>query len=361
MLAVAAPSHDVCVVMPTIAWGGSFEPCARRVLELLDRSSCDAEFVVVLDGEASPPPAWLVRPGVRVVSTGVRSGPAVARNRAVEETSAEVLLFVDADVELGDGSIDLVHRRFADDDGLDALFGSYDDEPLATATVSQFRNLLHHHVHMVHPGRASTFWSGCGAIRAACFRAVGGFDRRYDQPSIEDIELGDRMASRGHRIQLDPSLQCKHHKRWTIRSMVHTDVARRAVPWTRLMMRRRHVPACLAIDHRNRASGLLSLGAVAGVIPAVFLPWLWLLVAGCLAGVLALNLRFYRLCRRKRGLTFAAAAFALHVAFFVYSTLTFVAVALHSLAFPVDRPATGSPGVADLPLSAPVAERVRPM
>lgn len=361
MTAVAAPTCDVCIVMPTTSWTGSFEPCARRVLELLDRSGCDAEFVVVLDGEASPPPAWLVRPDVRVVTTGVRSGPAFARNRAAEEARSHVLLFVDADVELGQGSIDLVHERFAADDGLDALFGAYDDEPLARTTVSQFRNLLHHHVHMVHPGPAMTFWSGCGAIRTAYFRTVGGFNAGYGTPCIEDIELGFRMSSRGGRIMLDPTLQCKHHKCWTMRSMVHTDVARRAVPWTRLMMRQRHVPACLAIDHRNRMSGLLSLAAVIGTVPAIFFPWLWLTVAACLAGVFLLNLRFYRLCRRKRGLPFAASAYTLHVLFFVYSTLTFAAVVLHSLVARVDGEAARSPNVADLPLVAPVAERVRSM
>ena len=361
MTAVAAPTRDVCVVMPTISWTGSFEPCARRVLELIEGSECDAELVVVLDGEAMPPPDWLVRPDVQVVSTGVRSGPAVARNRASASSRSEVLFFVDADVELADGAIDLVHRRFKDNEELDALFGAYDDEPLAPSTVSQFRNLLHHHVHMLHPGRATTFWSGCGAIRTAYFRTVGGFDGRYAKPSIEDIELGVRMTSLGGRIELDPTLQCKHHKCWTMRSMIHTDVACRAIPWTRLMMRKRHVPACLAIDHRNRASGFLSLAAVTGIVPAIFFPWLWLAVASCLAGVFLLNNRFYRLCRRKRGLLFSASAFALHVLFFVYSTLTFAGVVLHSMVARVDGEADGSPNIAELPPAAPVAERVRSM
>jgi len=43
---------------------------------------------------------------------------------------------------------------------------------------------------------------------------VGGFDER--RFGIEDVELGYRMTARGFRIVLDPGLQVKHLKRWTL-------------------------------------------------------------------------------------------------------------------------------------------------
>lgn len=340
---VAARPRDVALIMPTTSWTGFFEPCARRALERIDESSCDAELVVVLDGEPTPPPEWLLRHDVRIVSTGRRSGPAVARNRAAESARAEILMFVDADVELGHGAIDRVRDRFRADSGLAGMFGAYDDEPAAPGTTSQFRNLLHHHTHVINGGPAVTFWAGCGAMRAERFRAIGGFDGRYRHPSIEDIELGSRLSAAGGRIEIDPDLRCKHHKRWTFRSMVYTDVARRAVPWTRLMLHNRRMPASLAIDWRNRASGILaSLGVAAAVAAAILAPWLWLAAAACAAGVFGLNARFYRLCRRKRGVSFAAACFALHYLFFVYSTVAFAAASAHALFAPA--PTAEDPG-----------------
>lgn len=331
---ITAPAVDLSIVMPTIAWDGTFEACARRAIEAIESSSCRAELIVVLDGEAKTPPRWLLRPDVLVVSTGARSGPAVARNHAAASARSEVLFFVDADVELAHGAVDRVHDRFRVDPDLDAMFGAYDDEPTAPGTASQFRNLLHHHTHVVHPGRAPTFWAGCGAMRMSSFREVGGFDPRYRKPSIEDIELGTRVAAAGGRIEVDPDLRCKHHKRWTLRSMVQTDITCRAMPWTRLMYDTRRMPACLAIDWRNRASGILAaLGTIA--VPAALLtPWLLAVTAACAAGVFLLNARFYRLCRRKRGVAFAAACFALHYLFFLYSTFTFAAVAAYSLVVP---------------------------
>lgn len=331
---------DVSVAMPTTSWSGTFEPCARRVLELLESSACDAEFIVVLDGEPQAPPAWLMRRGVRVVSTGVNRGPAAARNRAVAEARAELVLFVDADVELERDVLDRACERMRRDPGLDALFGSYDDEPAAPGTASQFRNLLHHHTHVAHPGRAATFWAGCGAMRVARFHAVGGFDERYRRPSIEDIELGVRVTAAGGRIEVDPGLRCKHHKRWTLRSMVHTDVACRAAPWTELMLRTHRLPASLATDWRNRASGALALAAVAAAIgsasaaatSSTWTAWAGALAAACLVTLFAIHLDFYRLCFRKRGAGFAGAAFALHAFFFVYSTSTFGIVVCRSFA-----------------------------
>ena len=83
----------------------------------------------------------------------------------------------------------------------------------------------------IRRARRRTFWAGLGAVRRDVFAAVGGFDAaRYPHPSIEDIELGGRLAARG-RILLDPAMQGTHLKEWTLRSMVTTDfvTARRPV------------------------------------------------------------------------------------------------------------------------------------
>ena len=54
--------------------------------------------------------------------------------------------------------------------GIAAVFGSYDDEPGAPNLVSQYRNLLHHFVHQTGRTEASTFWTGCGAVRRDALR-----------------------------------------------------------------------------------------------------------------------------------------------------------------------------------------------
>jgi GT2 family glycosyltransferase len=125
--------------------------------------------------------------------------------------------------------------RFAADPALDAVMGTYDDTPAAPNFLSQYKNLFHHYVHQHCDGSISTFWSGCGAIRRPLFLTCGGFDaQRYRCPAIEDIELGTRLHAAGYRIVLDRRITATHLKRWTLGSLLKTDIVNRGVPWVRL-------------------------------------------------------------------------------------------------------------------------------
>jgi hypothetical protein len=218
-----------------------------------------------------------------------------------------VLVFVDADVEVHTDALDRLRAAFADPETT-AVFGSYDDSPSVATTVSTFRNLLHHHVHQANAGPTATFWTGLGAVRREAFEAVGGFDaERYPGPSIEDIDLGRRLAGRGARIDLDPAIQGKHLKAWTLRSLLWTDFASRGVPWVALMWRSRTVPTFLNLGLVHRVSALASVGSVVALVLgslAVF--------AACLGVLVALNRSFYALLVRRQGLHRAAVGVGLH-------------------------------------------------
>jgi glycosyltransferase involved in cell wall biosynthesis len=318
----------ISVVMPTTSYTGPFEPCARGVLASFDPAGGD-DFIVVFDGEPPPPPAWLAKSGAVIVATGERSGPAVARNLAADHARGDVLLFVDADVELAADAVARVRAAFDADPDLCGVFGAYDAHPAAPGLVSRFRNLLHHHTHMQHAGLAETFWSGCGAMRAAAFADLGGFDARYREPSIEDIELGARAVAEGGRIVLDPTITCTHHKRWTLGSMIVTDVFRRAVPWTRLMLTAEKMPTRLNLDWKSRASGACAVVAAVAALVALFQPWALLVTFAGLVAIFLMNRDFYDLCARQGGLSFAAGSFMLHCLYFAYATLAFALVTIY--------------------------------
>jgi hypothetical protein len=182
-------------------------------------------------------------------------------------------------------------------------------------------------------------------MRTTAFLDVGGFDEKFAYPSVEDIELGMRVASNGGKILLVPDVRCKHLKHWTLASMVITDIVHRATPWTRLIMNSRELPATLNLDWRGRLSGICSVLLAACLAVAVFAPVaLWAALA-CGLVVVALNSGFYGLCARKRGVGFAVASFALHWLYFVYSSLTFGVVTLHELWLRYRRSAAPAAGV----------------
>jgi glycosyltransferase involved in cell wall biosynthesis len=283
----------------------------------------------------------LAAPGpeeVIVVDAPAHLGPAAARNLGARKATADVVVFVDADVEVHADAFARIRGAFENDAELTAVFGSYDDDPGGRGLVSDFRNLLHHHVHHQGAGGATTFWAGLGAVRREAFLAVGGFDEhRYPHPSIEDIELGMRLHRHGGRILLDPMIQGKHLKSWSFAAMARTDLLRRGVPWLRLLLEQREGSTALNLGWRQRIGTGGSVLLLAALARRNFR-----LVTGVFALLLALDRPFYTLLFRRRGGRLAAAGIPLLLAHRLISVaavpVAFVGHLLHSHSSQ-DRPA----------------------
>ncbi len=212
------------------------------------------------------------------------------------------------------------------EDNVGAVFGSYDDAPDGQAWFSRYKNLLHRYHHQRAKREACTFWAGCGAIRADVFREVGGFDvKTYEIPSIEDIELGYRIAETGRRILVEPRLQGKHLKVWTIRNSLSTDIFCRALPWARLMISREGLTNDLNTSSTERLrAGLAGIAVVVGAGAAVLAG---AVAAGigcfwCLAFVA--NLDLARTMAGHGGPWFAVKCVLYHQFYYVYSASIYV-------------------------------------
>jgi GT2 family glycosyltransferase len=338
------------------------------------------EVIVVDDGSTDGSAALAAALAARVLTTSAGPrGPAHARNRGAEAATGEVLVFIDADVAVHADTLARMEALLAGEPNVAAVFGCYDDHPPAHNPASLYKNLLHHYVHQHGAREAGTFWSGCGAVRRAVFRAASGFDEGYTRPSIEDIELGARLRQAGHRIRLCPEIQATHLKRWTLASLWRTDIFGRAVPWTRLILRQGRLSTDLNLDWRSRLSALAAWALLASMLlllafgllglerlvawgagelcsprtiaggmarpseasgeevvgggpkcganpPRVPISAIWpgLGVLLASAGVTVLNADLYRFFFRRGGARFTLIAAALHVAYLFYSSLVFV-------------------------------------
>ncbi len=309
------------VVVPVLDGGEVFDRC---LASLRGSSFADYELIVVDDGSIDASAEIARQAGARVMRTDGHLGPGRARNLGAQEATGEFVLFLDADCEVHPDTLEIAARELQADPDLDALFGSYDDQPAVRSLVSTYKNLQHHFVHQRGRREASTFWAGCGAVRRRVFLELGGFDsERYPRPSIEDIELGARLRQAGHRIALVPAVQVKHHKHWKLGQLIRTDFFDRGIPWTELMLARRDLASDLNLDAGGRASGvtawllLATLGA-----SAVWGSLVWVALLCALILVL-LNRDFYSFLRRRRGLAFTLRAVPLHWLYYLYSVLAF--------------------------------------
>ncbi len=310
----------VSVVVPVRRGGAAFAQCLASVGRC---RPAPAELIVVVDGADEDAQRLAREAGARVIALPASRGPARARNAGARAASGEVLLFLDSDVTVQPDAVARVAAAFRDDASLAALFGSYDDAPAAGNFLSQYKNLMHHYVHQRGREEAFTFWAACGAMRRSVFEAVGGYDERYSRPCVEDIELGYRLVAAGQRIRLLKDLQVKHHKVWTIGSLLKADILYRALPWTELILTHRRAPSDLNLSWSARLSVLLAWAMLAALVGGAFRPWLFAGAGGLAVLLLAVNLPVYRFLYRKRGLWFVVRAVPWHWAYYVYGGLAF--------------------------------------
>lgn len=369
---------SVSVVIPV--HNGGFD--LQRCLQAIAASSWPVHECIVVDDASTDAMTSGAADaiGARVLWLKTQRGPSYARNRGVEHATGDIIFFVDADVLVHPDTIGQCVQALQSEPEIAAVFGSYDDNPGHRTFISKYRNLYHHWIHQTAKTEASTFWTGCSAIRRDVYMETGGLDESFGRPSVEDIEFGIRLCAAGYRIRLVKEMQCQHLKQWTLWNVVRTDVFQRGIPWMTLLLDNRNAPNDLNINYRSRiatvVAGLLALlyvvmpvtGNTAALAPATALllsgsictlfalssqPRIPLaLAAGCLPVLLVLaadprplsllpllmiaiivwtQLGFYRLVIRRHNLAFAFGVVPMQVLFFLSCAVSAaIGIMLHS-------------------------------
>ena len=313
----------ISVIMPVYNGQDFIVKSLPPLIEMQQRGEVQ-EVIVVDDSSTDDTRKIAEEMGARIIDSGGRLGPGAARNKAAVVAVGDVIWFVDADVIVHKTAAEYLKEGFSDA-GIVAVFGSYDDNPPAQNFLSQYKNLVHHFYH--HRGRreATTFWSGCGAVRKDAFLSAGGFDiERFTRPSIEDIELGFRLRKDGGRILLIPEFQSTHLKEWRFVNLIHTEVFCRAIPWSRLIFEQPEMAGDLNVSRAERLrailAGILFLAIVLSF--AGYVQW-WSGVVMFTLAALANN-RLFALFFRKKGPLFAVAGLLFHQLYYLYSSFAFV-------------------------------------
>jgi glycosyltransferase involved in cell wall biosynthesis len=315
-------AQTISVIMPSFNAAHYMERSLPPLIAMRERGEV-LEVIVVDDCSTDPTNVeTATRLGARVIRMPRNGGPGAARNHAVKEARGDIIWLVDADVIAHDDAAQKVGAVFADQ-GVAAVFGSYDDRPPADNFASQYKNLVHRYYHQRAALESESFWAGCGAIRADVYRRLGGFDgSRYGRPSIEDIEFGARMREAGLRIRLEPALLGSHLKNWTLKEVVRTDIFQRAIPWSRLILSGRGPRNDLNVSGAERIRAVIAAAFVGSIILAplaVIAPAFGYLALGASVLVAVANFELFVFFAKLRSFRFALAATLWHQVYYVYS------------------------------------------
>lgn len=310
---------DLSVIIPVKKNDKTIGVC---LLAICENKECDIEVLVILDGWESEDffLPWREDTRVKIISLP-KSGPAACRNYGVKMSRGEWISFVDSDVLIYENTLSIALQRVkaSSEDG---LIGSYDRFPPAPSFVSKFRNLLHHHHHQKNHLQKGVFWGAFSLIRKRAFDEVGGFDENFEMPSIEDVELGIRIANQGFIVRIHADIQVKHLKEWTFYNWMKTDVLLRAKPWTVLIFRTgKRAGNHLNTSNGEKISAIISLATWGLIIGGFFLNWLWVFVPLLALSFILTQHSFYRFATQN--FSFLPSVVLLHQVYFIFALTGF--------------------------------------
>lgn len=267
----------------------------------------DFELILVDDGSQEDLQSLLKNHPVVLKKLDHRRGSYYARNIGAQLAKGEILFFIDADIQVRSetlqNTID-IFNRYPD---VPAVIGSYDDDPAAKNTVSQFKFLHHHYVHQHGFDYLGSFWTGYGAVKKEIFQRLGGFNCEIfnDLNAVNDIDFGYRLKINGYKVYNARSIQVKHLKRLSFMDWVKTDIFKRGLPWLKILVKYRDFSPTLNVNLQSFLS-IASVGLmVIFSLGSIVLKSLFSIVP--LLGIMFLifNFDFLRFLANKRGFIFA--------------------------------------------------------
>src|SRR5262245_8557962 len=210
-------NRRVSVVVPTYNRRGLLEQTLPALLHQAGQTA-EVEIVVVVDGSRDGTLEMLRQfrgnPCLRVVSQENR-GLAAARNRGADASTSEVVLFLDDDMILRDGSI-AAHLE-AHADGVDrVVFGGLAlAEGLRRSFLKQGIEIWGSQVEerLAAPGydfRFDDCHFGHASMSRRLLSRAGGFDESFIRYGNEDYDLGWRLIQAGTEMRyLSAAVACQ--------------------------------------------------------------------------------------------------------------------------------------------------------
>jgi len=235
---VTGQEPEISVIVPAFNARELIGPCleAIRNQEGIDQGS--VELIVVDDGSIDGTAEAARDLCDRLVRLDENRGAAAARNAGAREASADILVFVDADVYPSPRALAGFERLFKERPDLSAVVGRYSETPAAPGLINLYHNLFTNYHHDLSPDEIDWFWGALAAVRKDDFFRVGGFDERFQGASAEDMWLGLALADAGCNIRFHPEIDGHHAHNFTLKSMLINDY-KKAMLGTRLRIRGR--------------------------------------------------------------------------------------------------------------------------
>lgn len=198
MISVIVPAYNAAATLPA----------CLRALQQQTLALTEYEIIVIDDGSTDNTAELARQANVKVI-TQTNQGPATARNTGVAATCGDLVLFTDADCEPLPDWIEQMAAPFTQPHvmGVKGIYRTMQTQWLPRFIQAEYADKYRRMMQQERIDFIDTYSAG---YRRSVFREHGGFDTKFPNPSVEDVELSFRLAALGCWLALAPRAVVSH-------------------------------------------------------------------------------------------------------------------------------------------------------
>lgn len=262
----------ISVIIPARDEAGRIATTVETVLAEAERIGGDAEVIVVDDGSTDDTGDVARRAGARVIRLDGVGNPGAARNRGAASSSAETLVFLDADCVPAPGWLSALASAHAA--GERCVGGALAMPPGLPITARWDYYFSSYHM---HPGRAGGLVANLTpanlSVRKTVFESTHGFNETHPvADGHEELSLQASLRRNGVPCYFEPGAIVHHHNRPGMGNLL-----RRTYRWAYSSIQAKAETGAGRMGPLYRHPWLLVAAApLSAPLQAVYIAWCWL-------------------------------------------------------------------------------------
>lgn len=219
----------ISIIIPNYNGAETIGKCLESVF-----SSNYKNFEVVVVDDSSTDSSVEIIKGFpcRLIGLDKNSGASRARNVGGQNSTGEVLFFIDSDCLLLKDTLALVNKAVEKyNKGNTIIGGTYTRIPYDDNFFSTFQSIFINYSETKNKGSPDYIATHAMIMNKQIFTDTGGFQNDFFLPILEDVELSHRLRRAGYGLIIDPDILVKHIFNFSLfRSL--KNAARKSLYWT---------------------------------------------------------------------------------------------------------------------------------